>query len=139
MPSPLENLPSASSTAFSATRSSPRRLLPRKPSDKPRDDVVHVQTAPVVTRQILLLAGRDPPVKRRILFDSTKIRMGFLEEARGMKREKKEEVGKVKEEAVMRKGKEKEAKKEKGEEGKKRAAAATGERKGERKRPRKGI
>jgi hypothetical protein len=138
MPSALENLPSASTNAFSATRSSPRRLLPRKPtSDKPRDDL-HVQTAPVVTRQILLLAGRDPPVKRHILFDGAKIRMGFLDEARGVKREK-EDVGKGKEEAVKGKGKgkEKEAKKEKGEEGKKRPT--TGERKGERKKPRKGV
>lgn len=93
---PLQNLPSTT-TAF--TNTGLRRLLPSSSfSSTKRAAASTVFTASAEIPEVLLLAGKDPECRQRVRFNGAQVRLGFLEEARGVEVGKEKEKGEVEKE-----------------------------------------
>lgn len=100
--SALQNLPSTS-TAFTATKQ-PRHLLSTYPKSKPASSSGHTVkyvTVSAPAHEVLLIIGRDPEVEVDE-FDSSAIKLRFIEEAREMP---VVQWGKVRVNAPVEKGK----------------------------------
>jgi hypothetical protein len=108
--STLQNLPS-STTAFTAIKA-PRQLLGARSKPNPTSSSGHTVeylSMPVPTHGTLRIAARDPEAEIEE-YDSSAIKLRFIEEARGRLVAKKETAKAVAPTVVeKRKGKEKEA------------------------------
>jgi len=108
--STLQNLPS-STTAFTAIKA-PRQLLGTRSKPKPTSSSGHIVeylSVPAAAHGAFLTAGQDPEAEIEE-YDSSAIKLRFIEEARGRLVVEKETVKVVAPTVVeKRKGKEKEA------------------------------